>query len=126
METMIKKAKKGERASVVTDLVMSPTYTWDAAKKIEEVIRERGPFGIYHLVNSGYCSWYEFAEAIYDLSGMESEIEPKSISELGLKAKRPRFSALDNDELRSAGFKDMRGWYDALEEYLSEKEYIRK
>ncbi len=126
VETMIKKAKKGEQITVVSDLVMSPTYTWDAAKKINEVIMGRAPFGIYHLTNSGYCSWYEFAQAIFDMSGTRYEIEPKTASEMGLRAKRPRFSALDNERLRLSGFDDMRGWRDALKEYLSEKGYIRE
>lgn len=125
VETMIKKAEKGEQIAVVSDLVMSPTYTWDAAIKINEVIMGRVPFGIYHLANSGYCSWYEFAKAIFDISGTRYEIEPKAVSEMGLRAKRPRFSALDNERLRSAGFEDMRGWRDALMEYLSVKGYIR-
>lgn len=125
VETMIKKAEKGEQITVVSDLVMSPTYTWDAAVKINEVIMGRATFGIYHLANSGYCSWYEFAKAIFDMSGTSHEIEPKAVSEMGLRAKRPRFSALDNERLRSAGFVDMRGWRDALKEYLSAKGYIR-
>lgn len=125
VEAMIKKAEKGEQIAVVSDLVMSPTYTWDAAVKINEVLMGRAPFGIYHLVNSGNCSWYEFAKAIFDIAGTSYEIEPKTVSEMGLRAKRPRLSALDNERLRSAGFEDMRGWRDALMEYLSVKGYIR-
>ncbi len=125
VETMIKKAEKGDKIAVVSDLVMSPTYTWDTAIKIKEVIMESAPFGIYHLVNSGNCSWYEFAKAIFDIAGTSYEIEPKTVSEMGLRAKRPRFSALDNERLRSAGFEDMRRWRDALTEYLSVKRYIR-
>ncbi|HLF87140.1 MAG TPA: dTDP-4-dehydrorhamnose reductase, partial [Nitrospiria bacterium] len=57
-------------------------------------------------------------------SGRNCKIEPKAVSAMCLRAKRPRFSALDNERLRSAGFEDMRGWRDALKEYLSVKGYI--
>ena len=124
VETMIRKGQFEDEVPVVSDLFMSPTYTWDAAGKVEEIIKEKAPYGIYHLVNSGYCSWYEFAKAIFELAGKRCRIKPVAVSALGLKAKRPLFSALENEKLRSAGFMDMRGWHDALKDYLFAKGHI--
>ncbi|MCD6364178.1 MAG: dTDP-4-dehydrorhamnose reductase [Synergistetes bacterium] len=119
VRTILRKASSGEDLRVVNDIVMSPTYAKDASKAIVKLIG-KGRVGIYHVVNSGYCTWYEFAKEIVRLGGYNVVIEAISSSELPMKAKRPSFSALSNEKLkRDIGF-EMPHWKDALSRYLEE------
>ncbi len=119
VRTILRKASSGENLRVVNDIVMSPTYAKDASKAIVKLIEE-GKVGIYHVVNSGYCTWYEFAKEIVRLGGYNVVIEAISSSELSMKAKRPSFSALSNEKLkRDIGF-EMPHWKNALRRYLEE------
>jgi len=123
VETMIKKAKNKEKITVVDDMVMSPTYTKDAARMIGKIIEEELPYGIYHAANSGFCSWYEFAKKIFELLNLDVDIKPIKTKDLSLKAKRPVFSALKNEKLLKYGLK-MPSWQEALKKYLYEKGYL--
>lgn len=120
---MIEKAKHGEELKIVDDQFMSPTYTKDVARTLKEFLKLRSEFGVYHMVNEGFCSWYEFTEAIFDVLGWNVEIKPIKSNELNRLAKRPRFSALKNEKLEKIGLR-MRHWREALEEYLKEKGYV--
>jgi len=124
VETMIKLAKAGREINVVNDIVMSPTYTRDAALAIKEILEKRLPYGIYHVTNDGFCTWYEFTRAIFEILGWDVEVKPIKASELKRLAKRPMFSALKNEKLEKLGLK-MRHWRDALRDYLKEKGYIQ-
>jgi dTDP-4-dehydrorhamnose reductase len=123
VETMIKKVHNGEMIRVVDDMVMSPTYTMDAAGMMQDILMKELPFGIYHVANSGYCSWFDFAKTIFEMLGIDGKLLPIKTSALGSKAKRPMFSALASDRLREYGPK-MPGWEDGLREYLNEKGYF--
>ena len=123
VETMIKKAKNGEEIKVVDDMIMSPTYTRDAAEMIKNIVEEKLPYGIYHVTNSGYCSWYEFARAIFELTNLNAELSPIKTSQLSLKARRPLFSALTSIKLEEHGLR-MRDWKAALQDYLKEKGHL--
>jgi dTDP-4-dehydrorhamnose reductase len=123
VETMIQKARNNEEIKVVDDMIMSPTYTKDAAGMIKKILEERVPYGIYHVVNDGFCSWYEFAETIFSLLNLKSNLKPIKTSDLIYKARRPKFSALENKKLATFGLK-MPNWRDALKRYLSEKKYL--
>ncbi|BAA29503.1 290aa long hypothetical dTDP-4-dehydrorhamnose reductase [Pyrococcus horikoshii OT3] len=123
VEWVIEKAKHGEELKIVDDQFMSPTYTKDVARTLKEFLKLRSEFGVYHMVNEGFCSWYEFTEAIFDVLGWNVEIKPIKSNELNRLAKRPRFSALKNEKLEKIGLR-MRHWREALEEYLKEKGYV--
>lgn len=123
VETMIQKARNKEEIRVVDDMIMSPTYTKDAAGMMKKILENRLPYGIYHVVNSGFCSWYEFARAIFSHLNLNPNLKPIKTSDLVYKAKRPMFSALENKKLASFGLK-MPDWRDALKRYLSEKKYL--
>jgi len=123
IETMIKKAKNKEKITVVDDMIMSPTYTKDAARMIRKIIEKNLPYGIYHASNGGFCSWYEFTKKIFKLLNLNIDLIPIKTKDLTLRAKRPAFSALESEKLPKYGLK-MRRWQDALEEYLSEKGYL--
>jgi dTDP-4-dehydrorhamnose reductase len=117
VETMLKLARDSKKVRVVDDQVLTPTSTKDAAKKLYELI-QKAKFGLYHMTNTGGCSWYEFACEIFKLSGNEVDVEPITSQELGAKAIRPAYSVLDNKNLRDAGIEDMRDWKFALKEYI--------
>ena len=123
IETMIKLAKAGKEINVVNDIVMSPTYTREATFAIKEILERRLPYGIYHVTNDGFCTWYEFAKAIFEITGIETKLNPITSDKFPTKAKRPRFSALSIEKLKSFGI-TMGSWKEALKEYLKEKGHI--
>jgi dTDP-4-dehydrorhamnose reductase len=123
VETMITKARNKEEIMVVDDMVMSPTYTKDAAEMIKKILEKNLPFGIYHVTNSGYCSWYEFAGAIFEALDLETSLSPTKTNIFQSKAKRPMFSALESIRLRKYGLV-MKNWKQALNDYLIEKKYL--
>ena len=114
---IIEKAKGGEKIKVVDDIIMSPTYTKDVAVMLRKLIESEAEYGVYHMVNEGYCSWYEFAEEIVKILRLDLPIKPISSEELGRLAKRPKNSALKNEKLGSIGL-EMPFWKDALKRYL--------
>lgn len=123
IETMIKKVRSGEEIRVVDDMVMSPTYTRDAAEMMRDILMEELPSGSYHVANRGYCSWFDFAKAIFDTLDIDANLLPVKTSGLRSKAKRPMFSALVSDRLKKYGL-GMPRWEDGLKSYLNEKGYF--
>ncbi len=123
VETMINKANSRE-IKVVEDIVMSPTYTRDAADIIINIITKKLPFGIYHVANKGKCSWYEFARTIFEMLGMKVSLFPVKSSMIPYKAKRPCSSPLESIKLRKYGL-EMQSWENALKDYLVEKGYLK-
>ena len=123
VETMIKKAKAGEELNIVNDITMSPTYTKDAAIAIKEIIYNKLPYGIYHVTNDGSCTWYEFAKAIFEITGIDAKLNPITSEKFPTKAKRPMNSALSIEKIKSFGI-NMRQWKYALRDYLREKGHI--
>jgi len=122
VDWMIEKANNNEVIKVVDDVEMSPTYTKDAAKMIKDMIEKELPFGIYHVTNRGHCSWFTFAKKIFEFFDIDAKLSPIKSDELNRKARRPKFSALENTKLNSFGLR-MRSWEDALKDYLKEKQY---
>ncbi len=123
VETMITKAKNNEPITVIDDMWMSPTYTKDASSIITEIAEKQLPYGVYHATNKGYCSWYQFAEQIFQFTGLTPDLTPIKTNQLTMKAKRPRFSALKSIKLTKYGI-EMPTWQQALREYLIEKGHI--
>ena len=123
IETMLKLAGGRDELRVVNDQVFSPTYTKDLAKKIAQLITTEY-YGVFHITNKGACSWYEFATEILKLAGLNAPITPVSSEQYPQKARRPRFSVLDNYHLRLLGLDDMRSWQEALKDYMIEKGHI--
>jgi len=124
VDKIIEKARRGERLRVVDDMIMSPTYTKDVAKMLRKFLELRPEYGVYHMVNEGYCSWYDFASSVFEIMGWDVDIEPIKTRDLNLIAERPLFSALENKRLRMLGLR-MRPWREALKEYLREKGVIK-
>ena len=124
IETMIHLDQSGKSIRVVDDQILTPTNTKEAASKIWEII-STDIYGIYHCTNTGECSWFEFAQEIFNQMGFNPELSPQTTADSGAKASRPAYSVLDNNHLREIGLKDMRHWKFALNEYLIEKHGVK-
>jgi len=120
VETMLRLAGEGRPIRVVNDQVLTPTYTMDLARKIKELVKTEA-FGLYHITNSGECSWNEFACKIFELSGLEPDLLSATSKELGLEAERPAYSVLGCRGLERVGLQHLSHWGDALREYLVER-----
>jgi dTDP-4-dehydrorhamnose reductase len=117
IEQMIKMSEKEKEIKVVDDQVITPTSTVDVAEKLFELL-QTGKYGVYHMTNTGSCSWYEFACEIFRLMKISAKISPTTTEEFGAKARRPEYSVLDNLNLRKIGLEDMRDWKEALKDYI--------
>jgi dTDP-4-dehydrorhamnose reductase len=123
VESMLKRADSQPELRVVADEIVSPTYALDLAVKMDQLIRT-GQFGLYHIVNHGQCSWYEFTCKIFELLGRQVSIKKVTSAEFKARAERPRYSVLQNANLAKLGLDDLRPWQQALAAYLNEKKYL--
>lgn len=121
VKTMLKIAGERDQLTVVADQVGSPTYTYDLAAFLLELV-ETDYFGIYHASNSGICSWFEFANAIFEDGGIHIHVEPCTTMDFPRPAPRPAFSVMDHSAIRSNGLNDLRPWREALNHYLKNRE----
>jgi len=117
VQTMLKLGESGNEVNVVADQTGSPTYTFDLAKVLVDMI-ETDKYGRYHVTNEGLCSWYDFAVEIFRQAGMDVKVNPLDSSQFPAKAKRPGNSRMNKDKLDRAGFDRMPVWQDALAHYL--------
>lgn len=119
-EIILNKARSGEVLRVVDDQITSPTFTIDLADMVKELI-ERNAAGLFHVTNTGECSWYEFALLTLKLAGINASIEPINSAQAGLRARRPAYSAMTSMRLPELGLNFLRPWQSALQDYLSLK-----
>lgn len=106
------------------DQVVSPTYTHDLSKAVLRLIEHPGRTpGVYHLVNEGKCSWYEFTKAIFEIMGIMVKLNPMDRSGKSGDMHRPLYTALANTKARELGIL-LPPWRDALERYLQKKYQI--
>ena len=122
IKTMLNLGKQHDQLTVVCDQIGSPTYTYDLARLLVDMI-ETDKFGRYHATNEGICSWYEFACEIFKQAGIEIEVAPVGSDEYPAKAKRPENSRMSKDKLTQNGFERLPAWQDALARYLKEIGY---
>ena len=121
IKTMLKVGKKFDTIRVVNDQIGTPTYTYDLARLLVDMI-ETDKYGYYHATNEGgYISWYDFACEIFRQAGYSTNVNPVTTEEYGIsKAKRPFNSRLDKTKLVENGFTPLPDWQDALKRYLDE------
>lgn len=121
IRTMLQVGKNHPQVRVVNDQIGTPTYTYDLARLLVDMI-ESEKYGYYHATNEGgYISWYDFTKEIFRQAGMDTEVLPVTTEEYGLsKAARPFNSRLDKKKLRDNGFVPLPDWKDALQRYLQE------
>lgn len=121
IKTMLKVGKKFDTIRVVNDQIGTPTYTYDLARLLVDMI-ETDKYGYYHATNEGgYISWYDFACEIFRQAGYSTNVNPVTTEEYDIsKAKRPFNSRLDKTKLVENGFTPLPDWQDALKRYLDE------
>ena len=121
IKTMLKVGKSYEEVRVINDQIGTPTYTFDLARLIVDMI-ETEKFGVYHVTNEGnYISWYDFAKEIFKQAGYATKVIPVTTEEYGLsKAARPFNSRLERSKLLKNGFEPLPTWQNALIRYLKE------
>lgn len=120
VDTVINFARKneGKPLKIVNDQIGNPTLSLDLAQAVLALLKGKS-YGIYHIVNGGTCSWYEFAQEIFKILGIPQKIIPIFSSELNRSAKRPKYSIL-----KSSKIPELRHWKEALSSYLKEKTLI--
>ena len=123
IKTMLRLGKERGAVSVVNDQVGNPTYTYDLAKLVVDMI-QTDKYGKYHATNSGdFISWYDFACEIFKQAGMDVKVTPVDSNQFPAKAKRPKNSRMNQTELDKNGFNRLPAWQDALGRYLKEIKY---
>lgn len=117
IKTMLNLGKTHDKLTVVADQTGSPTYTYDLARLLVDMI-ETEKYGRYHATNEGECTWYEFACEIFRQAGMDVKVEPVGSDQYPAKAKRPANSRMNKEKLEENGFLPLPSWQDALKRYL--------
>lgn len=125
VETMIRAGRERGALRVVSDQIMSPAATADIAGALLTLLLEAAPGGVWHVVNAGAASWYEFACRIIERTHVAAEVTPVPSSAYPTVAKRPPYSVLCNSKL-AAAIGPMRPWQDALDAYLVAKGHRSK
>ena len=123
VETMIRAGREKGALRVVDGQTMSPTATADVARVVVWMLTDGCAPGLYHTVNTGSATWFEFAREIIRRAGIEADVTPCVTEEYPVRATRPRYSALDNAKV-SAAFGAMPPWQDALDRYLHAKGHL--
>ena len=122
IKTMLNLAKKGiKELNVVNDQIGSPTYTYDLAKLLVEMI-QTDKYGVYHATNEGVCSWADFAKYIFEVAKQDVIVHPVSTEEymklVPNQAKRPLNSRMSKESLTKAGFSKLPTWQDAVNRFI--------
>ena len=125
VETMIRAGRERGALRVVDDQTMSPTATADVAGVVVRMLKDGCAPGLYHVVNAGSATWFEFACEIIRRTGVDATVTPCAASEYPARAARPRYSVLDNSRV-SAAFGAMPPWQEALDRYLHAKGHLAR
>lgn len=123
IETMIRLGKEKGRLTVVNDIAISPTSTRDLAQMIVTLVERGAAAGIYHAVNSGQATWYDFACEIIRRAHINADVIPIASADYQQRARRPLFSALHNAKIAEI-VGPIPHWTEALDQYLRQKGHI--
>ena len=120
IKTMLRLGEERGAVTVVDDQIGSPTYTYDLARLLVDMI-VTDKYGRYHATNEGLCSWDEFAVEIFKQAGMDNvKVTPTDSASYAAKARRPMNSRISKEKLTEMGFERLPQWQDALRRYLKE------
>src|SRR4030095_11611340 len=119
-ELMLKLAKERGGMRVVDDEFLTPTSTKEVSRQLVKLAGGDN-WGLYHASAEGSCSWYEFAKKIFELSGIKTNLEVASPGEFPMKVPRPKYSVLENLNLKNAGINIFKPWNEGLKEYLDSR-----
>lgn len=118
VKTMMRLGKEKEELRIVDDQIGSPTYTFDLAKLLSDIV-QTDKYGVYHATNEGYCSWCEFAQAIIKETVVSCEIKSITSEEYPTVAERPLNSRMSKKSLDESGFERLPGWEEALSDFIN-------
>jgi dTDP-4-dehydrorhamnose reductase len=121
VETMLRLAGQGKPLRVVADQRCTPSFTVDVADATARLVAT-ARYGLYHLTNSGSCSWHEFARAIFEMAGVQADLRAITSEEYGAKARRPAYSVLGLAAYEALHLAPTRPWRAALAAYLEERQ----
>jgi len=116
---IIKEAQNKEVIEVSSEQIVSPTYAGDLSQATLNLLKVEANSGIYHLVNEGYCSWYEFTKEIFKLMKIKKDLKPIDRQGFSGGVKRPKFSALENKKAKETGI-ELPSWQEGLKNYINE------
>jgi dTDP-4-dehydrorhamnose reductase len=117
VDRILAQARAGETSRVVSDVIASPTFAGDLARALRELLATRA-YGLYHAVNPGPVSWYDFAREALAQAGVRGQIEPISAQDWTAPARRPAFSALDDAKIGALGI-GLPSWHEGIAAYLN-------
>lgn len=117
IKTMLSLSETRDELNVVGDQCGSPTYTFDLSRLVLDMI-ETDHYGIYHASNEGFCSWAEFAEEVFEISGKKVKVNAISTEEYPTRARRPKNSKMSKQKLVNSGFQKLPMWKEAIAHYL--------
>ncbi len=117
LDRMFALAQQGKTLRVVNDQRFSPTYATHLARQILKLIQTEN-FGIYHITNSGDTTWYELAKTAFEIRRWQVDVQPVTSEQFAARARRPRYSVLDNSKILKLGFPPLPHWKEALKEYI--------
>ena len=119
MKTMLRLGAERDTLNVVEDQIGTPTYAGDLAGLIVDIIvKDSSSYGLYHYSNEGVASWYDFAKAIFDLSGAECKLLPIRTEAYPTPAKRPAYSVMDKSKAKETFGIEIPYWRDSLEQCM--------
>jgi dTDP-4-dehydrorhamnose reductase len=120
VKTIAQLAQEKDELKVVDDQWGTPTYTFHLARAIDAII-ETGETGIFHITNSGFCTWYDFACEIVRFKGLKVKVKPANTNEIGRPAKRPLFSVLNCSKFEKTTGLILPHWKDAVKEFIQQE-----
>lgn len=123
VDKRITQATRGETIYMVSDQLVSPTYTLNLAENMAQLLATK-KYGTYHMTSQGACSWYEFTQEILQLMRLKAKVMPVKTQTKPGSPVRPRYSVLTNRALKRIGLDHMRHWRENLKLYLQEKCYL--
>jgi dTDP-4-dehydrorhamnose reductase len=121
VETMLKLAREREVLRVVDDEFVTPTPTVQVAQQLVAMSGTTN-YGLYHATAEGSCSWYEFARAIFDMTGTSIRLERATPGEFPAKVPRPKYSVLENSALKRQSINVFTHWQEGLKQYLAQRD----
>lgn len=119
IKTMLRLAETRDELNVVGDQYGSPTYTFDLAKLLLDMV-ETEKYGVYHVSNEGFITWADFAKEIFEVAGKKVKVNSITTEEYPTKAVRPKNSRMSKDKLEQNDFTRLPDWQDALKRYIAE------
>lgn len=120
VKTMLKLGAERKSLNIIADQVGTPTYAIDLAHAIFAIVNsDEQNFGVFHYSNEGVTSWFDFAQAIFDLSNLAVQVNPITSSEYPTRAARPHFSVMDKRKIKKAFNLEVPYWQESLKKCLA-------